>query len=252
MRNVNPDLPILDELGREFELMATGAPAPSSSAPPSRPEPARVRRRGHGSRRTARIGRRAAVVLVLLCLVGGVALAARFASGGGRTPAHTAPALLGRTAGAWGLSAYRDQGRLCFLLTGGGGALTSECGSAPGADGVRATSLRAGGRRLVAGIAGPKVGEVRVRVGSIAVRTSTHAAADRGAAAAAGVPSGSRWFVASLPGAHAAADAPALLTPLDGNGKRLGAPYLDCSLGVAGAACERRIRAAATAAEHGA
>jgi hypothetical protein len=248
MRSFNPDLPILDEIGRELEQLAGAprtAPAPSASA----------RRRGAhaGSRRTARVTRRAAIVLVLLCLVGGVALAARFAGGEDGTPAHTAPTLLGRAGGgAWHVSAYRDQDRLCFLLATPGSALTSDCGTEPAAGGVRATSLSAGERRLVAGLAGPRVAAVAVRVGGRHARAETHAAADPGAATAAGVPAGSRWFVVALPSVGGAAGRdPALVTPLDRDGKLVGEPYLDCSLGVVGSACERRIRAAASAAERG-
>jgi hypothetical protein len=250
VRNFNPDLPILDEIGRELEQLAAASP---TALRPAAAPPARRRRGAHSaSRRGARITRRAGVLLVLLCLVGGVALAARFAAGGDRAPSHTAPALLGRAGGgAWRVSAYRDQGRLCFLLMTPGGALTSECGSEPGAEGVRATSLNAAGQRLVAGLAGPRVAAVEVRSAGQRADAPTHAAADPGAAAEAGVPAGSRWFVVALPDGPAGSD-PALVTPLDRAGQRLGRPYLDCSLGVIGRGCERRIRAAASAAERGA
>jgi hypothetical protein len=250
VRNANSDLPILDELGLEFEQLVAGGPAaaPSPSAPPRPASPKAAPRRrgaGRGSRRTARVTRRAAVVLVLLCLIGGVAAAARFAGGGGSAPEHTAPALLGRSGGTANVSAYRDRSQLCLLLAARGASLTSDCGQAPGAEAVRATSLRAGGKRLVAGLAGPRVTAVAISVGDDNARTATHSAADPGAAAKAGVPAGSRWFVVSLPGGNA----PALVIPLDRDGHELSAGYLDCSLGVVGAACEARIRAAASAVE---
>lgn len=256
--NANPDLPILEELGRELELMigdgaVAPAPAPMPGAPaheaPShrtRPAPA-GRRRGHRDRPTVRIARRALVVVVLLCLVGGVALAARFVGDDGGTPDHTAPALLGRAGGgAWHVSAYRDQGRLCLLLDVAGSGLTSECGATPGPTGARTTSLRAGGTRLVVGLSGPQVASVVIRAGAAKAAAATHAAADLEAASEAGVPTGTRWFVASLSGAGSR---PALVTPRRRDGERAGASYLDCSLGVVGRACQRRISAAATAAE---
>jgi hypothetical protein len=247
VRSDNPDLPILDELGRELERLAGGAPEAERPAPAPRPS---RRRRGHGERPTARVARRATVVLALLCLIGGVALAARFAGGGSAAPQHTAPALLGRAgAGAWHVSAYRDGGRLCLLLALRGAAVTSECGASPAGDGVRATSLRANGDRLVAGLTGPRVVAVSVHAGAGSASVPTHAAADPRAAAEAGVPAGSRWFVVALPGGGAR---PARVTPLGGDGRELGAAYLDCSLGVIGPACEQRIRAAADAAERGA
>lgn len=258
MRSFNPDLPILDEIGRELEQLAgvASVSTPMASPVPMQPAatPPALRRRGAhgGGRRTARVTRRAAVVFVLLCLVGGVAVAARFAGGGDGTPSHTAPTLLGRAGGgAWHLSGYRDQGRLCFLLTTPGAALTSECGSEPPADGVRATSLRAGRDRLVAGLAGRLVGAVEVRVDDRRTRVATHGVTDREAAADAGVPLSGRWFVAVLPASGTASSGLALVTPLSQDGKLLGKPYLDCSLSVVGPACERRIRAAASAAERG-
>src|SRR5262249_20582716 len=119
----NPDLPILDELGTEFEALArsayaaegSGATAPTreverrTGAPDRRAATANGGPDGHTVRRRAlatpprrgrergaqarRIGRRAAIVLVLICLVGGVAFAA-LRGGGSEDHAHTTPALL--------------------------------------------------------------------------------------------------------------------------------------------------------------
>jgi hypothetical protein len=249
--NVDRELPILDELGAEFTRLIEFDEA-RAAAPRTAPTPAPAGRlpglfRGRRGRRPARVTRRVAVVLVLLCLVGGVALAARFGGGGGDGPAHTAPALLGRAGGgAWHVSAYRDQGRLCLLLALRDGPLTSDCGPQPGPTEVRATGLRDGSRRLVAGLTGPRVAAVAVRVGERTVRVGTRAADDRVAAEEAGVRSGDRWFVAPLvagtgPGA-------AFVTPLGSDRRRLGPAYVDCSLGVVGAACRAQVRAAASAA----
>jgi len=51
---------------------------------------------------------------------------------------------------------------------------------------------------------------------------------------------GERWFLAALPLAGAQREAPpALITPLDGDGRPLGAAHLDCSVGASNAECRR-------------
>lgn len=262
MTGANPDLPILDELREELEALAAAEPVNGNGrhgsvhprpvrrephpAPRERQRmpaasPAPRRRRGQAPR----VARRATIVLVLLCLIGGVALAARFGASGRDVPAHTAPALLGRAAsGEWRLSAYRDRGRLCFYFAAPSGELSSDCGAEPAADGLRATSVVDGGRRFVVGLAGPHVAAITLAAGPARGGSATRRPLDLDAAAASGVPAGARWFVIDLD-AGSAGRAPALVTPLDGDGQPLGAPFADCSLGVIGAACERRIRAAA-------
>lgn len=256
MRDSNPDLPILDELGIEFEAMAHAAwnaeaqghtARRRAPATPSRP----ARARGAQLRR---IGRRAAVVLVLVCLVGGVAFAAlRGGRSGG--DAHTAPALLGRAGdGAWSFSAYRDEGRLCTVFVPRGGELSGSCGAAPEGGRLRAGSAIAGGHRYVFGVAGPGVARVSASLGETRATRATAAGAgrarapvDRSAAGDAGFPAGDGWFVLDL-GPVAAAGrpaAPAVVTPFTRHGHRAGPPYVDCSLGIIGPACKRRIEAAA-------
>jgi hypothetical protein len=81
------------------------------------------------------------------------------------------------------------------------------------------------------------------RSGATAVRRPV----DPDAAKASGLPAGDGWFVLDLgpvrPGRDAAA--PAVVVPLARHGHRAGPPYVDCSLGVLNAACERRIESAA-------
>jgi len=233
--NAGRDLPILDQLGAEFarlveEELGAGA----------RPERARLRERPQPvrTRGAHRVLRRATVVLVLLCLVGGVALAARF--GGGDTPGHTSPTVLGHGAGSgWSLSAYRDGGRLCALLD-IGDQIASHCDRAPGPAELRASSVIAGGRRFVFGLAGPRV--AAVAFGPTGRRAATEVAVDDSAALAAGVPAGTRWFLLPLHSSPDAIRAPAALTPIAEDGRPLGPAILDCSLGVVGRACERAIR----------
>src|SRR6201999_2738098 len=135
-------------------------PAPRRRLPatPSRA----ARERGAQARR---VGRRAAIVLVLVCLVGGVAFAA-LNSGGSSDHAHTSPTLLRRAGDrAWSFSAYRDEGRLCTVFVPRGGELSGNCGAAPSGGQVRAGSAIAGGRRYVFGVAGPGVERVSASLG---------------------------------------------------------------------------------------
>ncbi|HVW46265.1 MAG TPA: hypothetical protein VHA76_04365 [Solirubrobacterales bacterium] len=283
MTGRNPDLPILDELGAEFEAMvsaawageADGAAAIAETPPvvdaepaPARPAPAAAR---HAPRRrlpetpsrtarargvqARRVGRRAAIVLLLVCLVGGVAFAALHGGGSGART-HTAPTPLGRAAdGAWSFSAYRDEGRLCTVFVPHGGELSGNCGAAPADGQARAGSAIAGGRRYVFGITGAGVARVSASLGEKRPRgalrdgaTPVRAPVDRGAATDAGFPAGDGWFVLDLGPARGAAGhdrAPAVVVPLDHRGRQAGPAYVDCSLGVIGVACRRRIEAAA-------
>jgi hypothetical protein len=259
----NPDLPILDEIGAELATLlaaegATDARTADATAASRPSEPTRDRhaarhrttsmpsrlRRERGAQ-ASRIGRRAAIVLVLVCLVGGVAFAA-LRGGGSGTPSHTSPTRLGRAAdGAWSLSVYRDGGRLCTVFVPSGGELSGRCGTAPGHGDVWAQSAVAGGRRYVFGIAGPGVAKVEAELdpSSGSAKRRAHVPADAGAAHDAGFPADDRWFVFDLgsTGGSGRAHSPALVTPLDESGQPAGAPYMDCSLGVIGTECRRRI-----------
>jgi hypothetical protein len=282
----NPDLPILEELGAEFETLVRttyaaegergataarrGQPERERTAVPGdRPTPDRhtVRRRaplpasrGAGERgaQARRIGRRAAIVLVLICLVGGVALAALRGGGDSGGEAHTTPALLGRDdAGAWSFSVYRDEGRLCTVFVPRGGELSGNCGTAPDRGHLRAGSAIAAGRRYVFGLTGPEVERVTAALAvpgaaaSVAGRAIAAARVrgpgDKGAARGAGFPAGDGWFVVDLGPVHRIRrpGAPAVVTPFTRHGHRVGPAYVDCSLGVIAPACRRRIESAA-------
>lgn len=265
----NADLPILDELGAEFEAMVSAAwagekedqgvtraaPAAAGHAPRRRlpATPTRVtRERGAQARR---VGRRAAIVLLLVCLIGGVAFAA-LNGGGSGDQAHTAPTVLGRAGDhAWSFSAYRDEGRLCTVFVPRGGELSGNCGAAPERGQVRAGSAVAGGRRYVFGVSGAGVAHVSAslddghsQAGRSQASHAVRSPVDRGAATDAGFPAGDGWFVVDLGPVHGTAGepgAPAVVVPLDRKGRRAGPAYVDCSLGVLNSACKRRIEAAA-------
>lgn len=232
----NADLPILDELGAEFSQLI----AAELGEPTRRPEPhTRIpRRRSRGAHRVAR---RAAIVLSLLCLVGGVALAARF-SAGGEHPVNSEPATLGTGAIGWELSGYRNDGRLCFILM-AGGEPSAHCEGEPAPTGLRLASVVAEGHRFVFGLAGSRVRAIDVRVADASADgIATRAVAPGSDPAAAGVEPGTRWFVAVLPSAD---NSPATVIARDRKGARLGKPLLDCSLGLLSPACERQIRSQA-------
>lgn len=278
MNEHNADLPILDELGAKFTALVEAAyeaeqRGMASGSVSLRPRGGKGDPERHAARRRAplppapetrargaqarRIGRRAAIVLVLLCAVGGVAFAALRGGGGSGEPAHTTPSPLGRASdSAWSLSAYRDDGRLCTVFVPRGGELSGSCGGVPAQGRVRAGGAIADGRRYLFGISGP--GVERISAASTEAPTARGAIwrtaagpirtpIDPAAAREAGFPAGDGWFVLDLGpvGRAPRAKAPAVVTPLDARGRRVGAPYVDCSLGVIGQACKRRIEAAA-------
>jgi hypothetical protein len=239
MSNVSQDLPILDELGREFRALVAaelGAHRPERARLPQRARPSKRERGAH------RIARRATVVLVLLCLVGGVALAARFGVGSSGNSLHTSPTLLGRSGTqGWSVSAYRDRGRLCLLFH-RGADLTSQCGSLLAPDRLRATSLLTGDHRFVVGLSGPGVAAVTVKVGGQRASRPARRAGDPAAARSAHIPGGTRWFAVPLP---PRLKGPATVLGHDSHGSASGPAYVDCSLGVTSPLCERAIRARA-------
>jgi hypothetical protein len=279
------DLPILDELGAEFRRLVArelglapeaatpeaGAAAPAAEHAGRTRVPERGRRqpvardRSHDGGSTAadggraraarppaprrrggahapRVARRTGIVLMLVCLVGTAAFAARVGLGGPGAASDSDPVVLGR-GGAWELSGHRHQDRLCLLVE-VAGDLADACGARPGSRGVRATSV-VGRERLVAGFAGAEVARVRVEVAGHVALAATHAPADAGAAAGAGVPARLRWFVAVVRAHGAARAAPARVVPLDDAGARVGPAVLDCSASVVGDACEHLARRAA-------
>jgi hypothetical protein len=276
----NPDLPILDEIGAEFEAMVSAAwaaeaegiptgdstPATvptSATAPADEPDRHTARRRlpATPSRATRerrsqarRVGRRTVILLVLVCLVGGAAFAAL--RGGSTDHGHTSPTQLGRADdGTWTFSTYRDEGKLCTVFVPKGGELSGSCGDTPAPGHVRAGSAVAGGRRYVFGVTGPGVARVTTTLDESGEDRATWTTAggsvrpplDRAAASGAGFPAGDGWFVVDLGPVSATgqAAAPAVVTPFTRHGHRTGPAYVDCSLGIIGPACKQRIEAAA-------
>ena len=243
----DPDLPILDELEVEYRALVA-AELRHGEGRARLPSPAVAG--GRRERQARRIARRATIVLVLLCLVGGVAFAAHFSSGGGARKADTAPAPLGRgMAEGWRLSGYRHEGWLCLLFS-TKGDMTSECGTVAGDGEILVTSFPGPGHRFVIGLAGPEVSKVGITVGEMRVLAATHPVVDHESAVQAGVPKGERWFVARFDDSSdaVATPLPARIVPLDNTRRALGRATFDCSLGVVGPACARAAQARARAA----
>jgi hypothetical protein len=220
----DPELPILAELEAELEreLRALGQPA----GPALRAIPLRT---------PARVARRALVLVALLSLVGGSAVAGRAVLAGSPRAPSSGPALLssgGQGADHWQLEAYLHEGSVCYAMFVADTA-SSACGT-PGGKEVRATSALSPTRRFVAGIAGAGVTHVLVRVGHRDLLIATHAPAG---AHRAKLSPGLRWFLASLAGAGAR-QGPARVTPLDRAGRRVGPAVLDCSLGAGSPLCQ--------------
>lgn len=215
----NQDLPILDELRAELRERVRE----------------QERRAAHSGRRRSRgfarrVTRRSVVILAMLSLVAGVALA-RLETGS--SARHTDPRPLGSAAGAT-ISGYRDEGRLCFLLS-VAGRTVADCGGVPGAHDLRVLSARARARRYVFGLTGSKVHTILVRVDGQQQHVPAHPPRHPDAAREAEVPAGLRWFVATVP----STSAPAHLRALDPSGKATGHELLDCSLALQGPACRR-------------
>jgi hypothetical protein len=231
----NPDLPILDELRARMRAEILAREVASRQARPSRrPEPAaptaRVARRRGAT--LGRVTRRSAVIVALLCLLAGVALAAGIGLQGGNTPRSTSPELLGSVGGAR-VFGYRDGDRLCLRLEADGHGVGS-CDMAPTLDGLSAVSSLVAGDRYVLGYADPAIRRLRAKVDGRKVVGRASLPEDTEAATEAGIPTGLRWYLLDL--GHVGRD-PAHLRGLDPTGRPLGRGVLDCSLAVIGRAC---------------
>ncbi|HTT95565.1 MAG TPA: hypothetical protein VMF55_12900 [Solirubrobacterales bacterium] len=240
----NPDLPIVDELRAQMRRRIIAAEVAAAKAPAApRPHvspPAPPARRGRERGRTVRrVTNRSLVIVALLCLIAGVALAAGLGSHDGAAPRSTSPRLLGEGRGVQ-LFGYRDEGRLCLRLrTAGHGA--GSCAMEPDRGGLSAASEMVDGRRFVIGYAAPRIRRVGARVGRHAASAAARLPGDREAARQAGVPDRLRWFVVDL---GAAGTSPARLRGFDAADRAVGG-LLDCSLGAPGIACRRAQEARA-------
>jgi hypothetical protein len=221
------DFPILVELEEEFaqlvaerlEEEARARAASQAQAEPRSPRP-RARRRGEHLRTGRRIARRAALVGALIGVVGATALAAKSVVSGGSSP--NASVVL-KTDVTHGVTLRRYHGSLCLDVSYAGGVAT-HCTRTPDRPAaVAALSAVTPGGRVVTGVTGAGVDQVKVTADG---HTATVPATDSGDG------HGTRWFTAALAGVPDR-DRPtaAVLTPLRADGTPAGRPVADCSLG---------------------
>lgn len=265
----DPELPILAELESEYRRELTKL----------RPVP-RQRRGPHRELAPGRITRRALLLVALVSLVGASALAGSgvFSGANHRSAATQSsgsgsgagPVLLsaGGAAGEhWLLQAYTHGASTCYALFVAETA-TSDCAAPPTGAAVRVSSALGPEHRLVAGIAGPEVAQVLVRVGAhtmvlptyplprtaaaaaaaAAGGTPAHVSAHADTTGAARLPADLRWLLAVFPGESPLHAAPAHVTPLNTAGHAVGPSTLDCSLGANNPACQRAAASIATGA----
>jgi hypothetical protein len=240
-----PKVAILEEIRQDLlrAARAQTASAAAADGAPSRPE---AGARAIRIRPGARVARRVALLGALIALIGGVALAATLSLSGSNPAANTAPVRLA-TGKGWALAEYRHEGRLCVRLSTAEPEISVECAASPGP--LRVTSALADGRRLIGGLTGARVRSIEVHAGSHDRRVQTRAeTGSTGAARAAELPDGGRWFLIELRGLGPHdRRAPADLVPLDAGGATLGRATLDCSLRATSAACLRAARGQAEA-----
>jgi len=229
----DPELDILRELEAEFERELTLI--------------ARARPRARWRDRVSvRVTRRALVLVGLVCLIGASALAGHSVLSG--SPQKTSPPTLLASGGSgltsWQLESYVYRGTSCYALF-AGGTVASKCQATPGRDGVNALSAVDPNERLVAGLAGNRVATVLIEVGKHRILDTTQS--QRSGTRAVGLAHQMRWFVAIIPSkTSAAASPPARLTPRAPDGRSLGPPILDCSLGGTSQMCAREADRVAT------
>jgi hypothetical protein len=217
-RHEPADFPILTELEEEFtRLVAERLEEDARAA-------ARVG--GERLRTGRRIARRAALVGALIGVVGASALAAK--SVVSSRPSPNASVVLGQDP-AHGVTLRRYHGRLCLDITYSGGVATRCTRTPDRPTAVAALSALTPSGRVVAGVAGAGVAQVRVDADG---HTAT---------AAARAPNGgaTRWFTVALapvPDRHR--PTAAVLTPLPA-----GQSVVDCSLGTAASCHAATVRA---------
>ncbi|HEX3391307.1 MAG TPA: hypothetical protein VHS55_01975 [Solirubrobacteraceae bacterium] len=225
----DPQIAILAELEAELEReLALLRPAPS-------PAPRWPDRRS--LRSSARVARRALVLLALLSLIGATALAGRSVVDHPKS-ASSPPTLLaagGSGGESWQFEDYAYRGEICYALF-LDQTVASACSRPLGGAEVHALSGSTANRRFVAGLVGAEVAGVRVRVGDRVALAVTHP--QRGGTAAERP---LRWFVVAVPAAGGpAGKLPASVTPRAADGRPLAPATLEC----AGAPSGRCVREA--------
>jgi hypothetical protein len=242
----DPGLPFLAELEAEItraaeERLAVPAAPPTRAPAPSTPAASEYRAARRSSwRPLARIPRRAAVLALLVCLVGAMAPAAvRIFDGGNGRAGTSERAIVDRSARPEPreLTLHVQRGELCPTLVLPGTVDTS-CVPVPPANGGIARSAVSPFTRYVYGIVGTDVDAVEVRVGA-----RTQRAATRPLPAAAARLEGARdlrWYLVTLDRPGGRSDPIAFVRLYTREQGRPGARLVDCSLGQIDERCPAR------------
>ena len=227
----DPELPFLADLEQHVRAHAERALAPA----PARARAARIAPRPRPwSPLAARIGRRTAILVGLLSLLGASAFGARAVFfDGAQNPIvvhQRAFALVasGHDAGdRWTLNLYARGGNLCRALLVAGQLESSRCAPAPNPRGLGVSSLASARHSYVFGVAGSRVRALRVHAGPTTLTVATRSLGDA-RARAAGLSSATRYFLAILARPPGHEDPPAIVTPLDAVHRPLGKPRVSC------------------------
>jgi hypothetical protein len=243
----DPELPFLEALEREVRRNAlraarrheahaqhaAGTGVMSSRQPAPLPAKRSRERDDATFRGVSRIARRSLILVVLLFLIGASAYGAREILSGGSsnlTVVRQGPFLLlgnGHVGDdRWSLSLYRREEELCRVSVVGQNE-SSRCSPAPGGTSVALTSVVSPLRRYVFGVTGDDVAQVSLRTGSHAQIVSTRAP-DAPRARAAGLPAGTRWFIAILNRPAGNSNPPVLVRGLDAKSRPLGPARFSC------------------------
>jgi hypothetical protein len=227
----DPELPFLAELEQHVRARAQQSERRRNATTQA---PATSPRLSAFSPLAARMTRRTAILVGLLCLIGATALAAGtglFTTAQSPVVNHQGafvPVASGHDGGEhWTLRLYIRNGQLCRTLVVSGQAEASRCAPNPAAGSIGVTSLLGAQHSYLFGVAGSHVRAVRVRADSSTLTVKTRAIGGE-RARAAGLPSSARYFVAILTRPLGAEDPLALLSALGIAHRQIGKPHLTC------------------------
>ncbi len=227
----DPELPFLSELEQHVRARAQQGERrrnATTQAPTTGPQLSAF------SPVAARMTRRTAILVGLLCLIGATALAAGtgFFTGAQSPVIDSQGAFVPVASGHdgdehWTLRLYIRNDQLCRMLVISGQAEASRCAPNPAAGNIGVTSLLSAQHSYLFGVAGSHVRAVRVRAGSSTLTVETRAIGGE-RARAAGLPSSARYFVAALTRPLGTEDPLVLLSALGIAHRRIGKSHLTC------------------------
>jgi hypothetical protein len=229
----DPELPFLEDLERHIRARAERSERARSAreSAHTRAPAGRLRRL---SPLAARMTRRTAILVVLLCLLGTTALGARtllFSTAQSPVANHqgafvpVANGVVGSD--DWTLNLYTRDGQLCRALVLSGQAESSRCGPSPGARRIGVSTLQSAQHGYVFGVTGDGVRAVRVHEGATALMVATHTLSGEHARVA-GLPGSARYFLAVLTRPLGGYEPPATVTGLGPANRLTGGTQIAC------------------------